>query len=116
MHGANWKWDQCVARIVLVCLPAIMDVVSSRAVAAERITLTAGAGLKGWRAPVGDWQQARAVSSDSANGKRFSIEPGEGVFVNGAKGTTKNLLSEFEHGDVEAHIEFMVPKDSNSGV
>jgi len=38
------------------------------------------------------------------------------VLVNGPKGTTANLLTEMEHADVEAHIEFVVPKASNSGV
>ena len=36
--------------------------------------------------------------------------------MNGPKGRTVNLISQFEHGDVEAHIEFIVPKSSNSGV
>ena len=42
--------------------------------------------------------------------------PGTGVAVNGPKGRTRNLFSRLGHGDVEAHIEFMVPKGSNSGV
>jgi hypothetical protein len=94
----------------------VLVVAPSHAAAAERVVLIEGAGLKAWRAPAGDWQQARAVSIDPSSPKRFLIKSGAGVLVNGAKGTTKNLLSEFEHGDVEAHIEFMVPKDSNSGV
>jgi hypothetical protein len=36
--------------------------------------------------------------------------------VNGPIGRTSNLMSEVEFGDVEAHVEFMVPKGSNSGV
>ena len=66
--------------------------------------------------PTGDWQAAKAVTLDPANNKKFAIEAGEGVLVNGPKGTTKNLLTEMEHGDVEAHIEFVVPKASNSGI
>jgi hypothetical protein len=53
---------------------------------------------------------------DPGDQKRFAIQPGTGVLVNGAKGRTVNLLTETEHGDVEAHIEFLVPKNSNSGV
>ena len=116
MHGTKRKRIQRVARVVAAFLTVANVVGAGHAFAADRIALIAGAGVKGWRAPAGDWQQAKAVSIDSANPKRFSIEAGEGVLVNGAKGTTKNLLSEFEHGDIEAHIEFAVPKDSNSGV
>jgi hypothetical protein len=90
--------------------------ISSSVVAGEKIALIGESGLKAWRAPAGEWQAARAISVDAVNPKKLAIEAGEGLLVNGAKGVTKNLLSEFEHGDVEAHIEFLVPKDSNSGV
>jgi sugar phosphate isomerase/epimerase len=36
--------------------------------------------------------------------------------INGIKGTTTDILSKQELGDVRAHVEFMVPKGSNSGV
>ena len=75
-----------------------------------------GKDLSGWKTPVGDWQTASRISLDPANNKKFAIEPGPGVLVNGPKGTTSNLLTDMEHGDVEAHIEFVVPKASNSGV
>ena len=53
---------------------------------------------------------------DSANPKQFKIEPGFGVFVNGPKGKTTNLITKDSFGDLEAHVEFCVPKGSNSGV
>jgi len=83
---------------------------------AETKTLFNGKDLTGWNSPAGDWQAAGVVTMDATDNKKFSIQSGEGVLVNGAKGNTKNLLSAVEHGDVEAHIEFMVPKNSNSGV
>ena len=82
----------------------------------EPNSLFNGRDLSGWKKPIGDWQIAHSVSLDSANNKKFAIEPGPGVLVNGPKGTTSNLLTEMEHGDVEAHVEFVVPKASNSGV
>jgi hypothetical protein len=75
-----------------------------------------GHDLGGWSKPTGEWMTAQQVASDPAEPRRFSIEPGSGILVNGQKGRTVNLISEFEHGDVEAEIEFMVPKNSNSGV
>ncbi|MGC9327253.1 MAG: 3-keto-disaccharide hydrolase, partial [Candidatus Hinthialibacter sp.] len=38
------------------------------------------------------------------------------IMVNGAKGNTTNIYSEYEHGDCLLHIEFVVPQGSNSGV
>jgi len=53
---------------------------------------------------------------DPANNRQLVARPGTGVLLNGPKGQTRNLLSKYEHGDVEAHVEFMVPTGSNSGV
>lgn len=85
------------------------------AIAAEH-TILIGKTLDGWRKPQGQWQVVREVQIDAADPKKLMISSGEGrILVNGNK-PTSNLISEVEHGDVEAHIEFMVPKNSNSGV
>jgi len=75
-----------------------------------------GKSLDGWKKPTGEWQTAGAVSLNPADPKRFVIQPGEGVLVNGPKGVTTDLLTETEWGDVEAHLEFCIPSKSNSGV
>jgi len=36
--------------------------------------------------------------------------------VNGASGVTAHLVSSQEFGDVQAHVEFLIPQGSNSGV
>ncbi len=46
----------------------------------------------------------------------FKIEDGVGVLVNGPEGKEQNLFSKAEFGDIEAHIEFNIPKGSNSGI
>lgn len=69
-----------------------------------------------WKTPAGDWTDAAEVSMDPDAPNRLVWKAGEGVIVNGPKGRTRNLFSLEEHGDVEAHVEFMVPKGSNSGV
>jgi hypothetical protein len=75
-----------------------------------------GKDLAGWRKPTGDWMAAKAVSLDPTNAEKFTIASGEGLLVNGAKGKSVNLISTSEFGDIEAHIEFCIPKQSNSGV
>jgi len=75
-----------------------------------------GRNLDDWRPPSGAWQAAKSVALDPADDKKFSIQSGEGVLVNGPNGKTGNLVTREEYGDCDAHIEFVVPRNSNSGV
>lgn len=72
--------------------------------------------LSDFEQPVGDWLQASQVKVDSTNNKFLSYEPGIDCFVNGVEGRTKYLVTKEAYGDIEFHIEFMLPKDSNSGI
>jgi len=81
----------------------------------ERISLV-GKDLSTWRPGAGQWMIVGQARIDSADPARLASTPGTGVLVNGPTGRTRNLFSKVELGDVEAHIEFMVPKGSNSGV
>ena len=81
-------------------------------------------GLAGWRTPAGPfrrnpgdpWVDAGSVRQDADDEKRLVSGDGTGVLVNGRNGRTHNLFSRQEFADVELHVEFMVPKGSNSGV
>jgi hypothetical protein len=79
------------------------------------IDLSAG-NLEAWVAPTGDWFVAGSVVMDPQDPKLLAAKPGTGVLVNGAKGRTRNLLSKQRFSDIEAHVEFLIPKRSNSGV
>jgi len=72
--------------------------------------------LSAWREPTGQWQVVGDVKLDPENAGRLVNVAGTGTAVNGPQGRTSHLFSKLEHGDVEAHIEFVVPKGSNSGV
>lgn len=105
----------CQFVLAAIVLAVTVDSTSAQQ-ATPRPVLLDGKSLGGWRAPTGDWMVAKAVSLDSTDPAKFVIETGEGVLVNGAKGRTVDLLTAAEFGDVEAHIEFCIPKQSNSGV
>jgi len=83
------------------------------------IQLFNGKNLDGWLAQSDngqhEWAAVGSVAPNSDDPKLFSIEPGEGVFYNGPTGRTANLYTAHQHGDCELHIEFVVPKESNSG-
>ncbi|MBE3069439.1 MAG: DUF1080 domain-containing protein [Planctomycetes bacterium] len=78
--------------------------------------LLPGPGMAGWKKPTGDWEMVGRAVKDPNNERALSVETGKGTIYNGAKGATGNLFTDSDHGDVAAHIEFMVPKGSNSGV
>ena len=79
-----------------------------------------GKSLQGWHpleaGKPNQWQTAAAVTLSPQDPHLFAIKPGKGIIVNGSHGNTVNLLSDWKHGDVEAHVEFAVSKNSNSGV
>jgi hypothetical protein len=72
--------------------------------------------LDAWKKPSPDWIVAGDVTLDPDNAKLLKAKPGLGVFVNGPKGRLPDLLSKQDFGDIELHIEFCIPKGSNSGV
>ncbi len=102
----SWVVPLCA---VVLCLTLVTDA------GAERVMLT-GESLSAWRGSTGQWQVVADVSMNPANEKLLTTKSGTGAIVNGPTGRTSNLLSKAEFGDIKAHIEFMVPRESNSGV
>ena len=72
-------------------------------------------GLKAWR-DAGKWQVVGSARMDPRNKRRLLSVSGTGALLNGKSGRTRNLLTRKEYGDVQVHVEFMVPGNSNSGV
>jgi len=84
--------------------------------AGRKVELLAGGDMSAFRGNLGDWKMVGEVFSDPADERKLAWKEGKGIAVNGAKGRTRNLFGKLEHGDCEAHVEFIVPKGSNSGV
>src|SRR5947209_1408504 len=80
------------------------------------VELIGSEGLDAWKAPRTNWETVGATSLKTDDPKRLAATPGSGVVYNGPGGRAVNLISRESFGDVEAHVEFMVPKGSNSGV
>lgn len=86
----------------------------SSAESGSRTEPLAADGLAAFGEPTDKWTVVGDASMNPKNPKQISTSPGKGVLFNGGK--TKNILTKSEHGDAEVHIEFMVPRGSNSGV
>ena len=112
-----------IALCNLGCVRSNDSVVQASRSVGEWRTLVDGQSFEGWQAQdpsrSHDWQTAQSVSIDPSDKKEFAIEPGTGLFVNvknDKSGKTQNMVSEELFGDVETHVEFVIPHDSNSGV
>ncbi|MHC5074151.1 MAG: 3-keto-disaccharide hydrolase [Planctomycetota bacterium] len=91
--------------------------VTQKANEKDWIELLAPGDMSAFREPTGDWQVVGDASINPDNDNLLVSEPGTGTIVNGLTGDrAPQLFTTMEHGDVEAHIEFMIPHQSNSGI
>jgi sugar phosphate isomerase/epimerase len=102
-----WKAKTAVALALVLC--------AGLAGAQERVELVGG-DFSAWAGDTGEWAVVGDTFTDPADEKKLASKPGTGAYLNGPTGRTKHLLSKLEFGDVVAHVEFMVPVGSNSGV
>ncbi len=79
------------------------------------IDLTAD-GLAAFRGPTGAWAVVADAGLDPDDPKHLRGQPGTGAIVNDPPGRTANLVTKQAFGDAEVHLEFLVPKGSNSGI
>ncbi len=113
--NSGWQTIRVVlAWVLMVCL-ACSAATERRGGRGRSVTLT-GDDFSAWREGTGQWQIVGDVSLNPQDEKLLSGKSGSGTVLNGPKGRTSHLFSEREFGDVRAHIEFMVPKGSNSGI
>jgi hypothetical protein len=71
-------------------------------------------GLEAFKTPHCEWLQVSDVDIDPQNPRKFVAREGKGAWFNGNR--TKNLYTKQKFADVELHLEFNLPKGSNSGV
>lgn len=64
-----------------------------------------------------NWEVAGSVYVDRSQEKVLSSEEGSGILVNNSKNEKPgNLVTTFEHGDIEFECDVMMPVNSNSGI
>lgn len=102
------------------CLPALAALLFCVALGvaeeAKWIPLAAG-NLDAFKKTDAQWFFTDEVKTDPENPKKLTANAGTGsIFVNGIKGRAIDLVTKEEFGDCEVHVEFLIPKGSNSGV
>src|SRR5262245_7205228 len=118
----------CIASVNFFCpnsgpgksIPLLFALTASAltasALAAEPVELFNGKDLTGWKTPTGTWSAVHSGALDPANNKAFLSTPGTGVLLNSNADKAVNIETVGEWGDCELHVEFCVPKGSNSGI
>jgi hypothetical protein len=71
-------------------------------------------GAEAWRS-FERWQSVANATLDPNARRQLVFEDGAGVIVNGNR-RAPNIITRADYGDVQLHIEFLVPEGSNSGV
>jgi hypothetical protein len=73
--------------------------------------------MSAFREPTGEWMVVSEAMMNPENERLISTRPGTGTIVNGLEGDRAPMLfTEMEYGDAELHVEFMIPRGSNSGI
>lgn len=81
--------------------------------------------LSAWKEPHGTWATVGGVAVPDDHPEQLQPEKlaaqekpekGAGVLLNNPKGPTVDLLTREAFGDIELHLEFLIPRHSNSGV
>lgn len=69
-----------------------------------------------WKTPLDRWTVGGGAALDPKNPNRLTVQPGKGVLVNGPRGRLPDLVTRQHFTDLEVHVEFLIPKGSNSGI
>jgi len=73
--------------------------------------------LESFESPPDNWQMAGDVYMDSFQDLHVETLDGAGVLVNTAEGDQpQDIFTSWEHGDIDLSLEFMMAKESNSGI
>jgi hypothetical protein len=119
MHSSKTRiLSSCFAAIVLAALSLAAP---ARAADADQNPLFNGKDLTGWKTrgaeAMASWKVAAAVTANdkALTGTGAGGQP-DAALVLEKPTHGADIVSEQSFGDVELHVEFMVPKGSNSGV
>jgi hypothetical protein len=102
-------------KLQFLLLVGVLGAAPFRVIAAEPFVADTTK-VTGWVGDPKDWSVAADATGSTTAKEWIHVKPGTGVLLNGPTGKAKDLVSVFEHGDVEAEIECVFPKGSNSGI
>lgn len=108
----------CVIGLITACSPSNdqkdYGSVNTVSLPMQQFTLEQ---LEEFRPTSENWSIAGNVQSDYEIEGSMNLIDGTGILVNNPEDENRqNIFTEFEHGDLELKLEFLVPRGSNSGI
>ena len=95
------------------CIPFFASA-QNRQQQSQQITLN---DLSAFKTPSANWSVAGSAAADFNKHNALTKTDGSGVLVSiPGKGENKDIFTNLEHGDIDLSFDFMMPKESNSGV
>ncbi len=103
---------QCLCKLSVII---IMVIVPASLLAQNKIDLT---GLTAFQTPSANWHIAADVRADMKQNNSLILSNGKGVLVTQAEQGThgQDLLFNTSHGDLDLELDYMMAKNSNSGI
>lgn len=104
-------------RAVLLALAVTSSAFAQSLLPPERVRLDS---LAAFRPAAANWQLASGLAGDPRHDKKLAALPGTGVLVGNplkpAPDPGENLLTTWEHADLELDVDFLMATGSNSGI
>ncbi|TSJ39207.1 DUF1080 domain-containing protein [Mucilaginibacter corticis] len=73
--------------------------------------------LSAFKSPSANWSIAGSVMADFVKPNTITKKDGSGILVSiPGKGKNEDIFTNMEHGDIDLSVDFMMPKESNSGI
>lgn len=73
--------------------------------------------MNDFQSPADNWQLAESLFMDLTEDHDVQPESGSGILVNTNSGDNpQDIFTEWEHGDLDLELEFMMARNSNSGI
>ena len=73
--------------------------------------------LSAFKSPTANWSIAGSVITDLNKANTITKKDGAGILVNiPGKEKNEDIFTTMEHGDIDLSVDFMMPKESNSGI
>ncbi len=98
------------------CAFSLISAIAQAQVGKQESDAIAFMDLEAFEDVTGNWQLAQDVFFDSLT-TSHEVRAGRGIIVNQpSEGLDGNLFTRMQHGDIELEFEFLMAKQSNSGV
>jgi hypothetical protein len=112
-HNYLLKLIPLQAMLLATCMPFFADA-QNRGGQQQSLPLD---NLSAFKSPSANWSVAGSALADITKHNTLTKTDGTGILVNiPGKGENKDIYTTLEHGDIDLSVDFMMPKESNSGI